>query len=86
MNVNGYEIKPRADLRGADLSGADLDFSCLPLWCGSKGMIVDKRLFAQFAAHLCAMICTDEEVIYHQFILQDIASQSHRAKDLGIEV
>lgn len=34
LDTNGAE-GCRADLRGADLYGADLDYSCLPLWCGS---------------------------------------------------
>ena len=36
-----------ANLRGADLCGADLDFSCWPLWCGSKDVKADDRLVAQ---------------------------------------
>ena len=41
-----------ADLRGADLSGADLDFSCWPLWCGSKDVKADDRLVAQLFFHV----------------------------------
>ena len=41
-----------ADLRGANLTEADLDFSCLPLWCGSFGLIADDRLVGQIIAHL----------------------------------
>ena len=29
MNINGYEIKPRADLKGANLKDADLSFANL---------------------------------------------------------
>ena len=64
--VNGYEIKPDADLQGADLRGADLqdadlrdanlrganlDFASFPLSCGSFGMIADDRLVAQVFCH-----------------------------------
>jgi uncharacterized protein YjbI with pentapeptide repeats len=42
----------RADLRRADLRGVDLDFSCLPLWCGSFGIKVDTRFIWQLIAHL----------------------------------
>ena len=41
-----------ADLRRADLQGADLDFSCLPLWCGSLNAHFDDRLLIQIAYHL----------------------------------
>ena len=40
-----------ADLRVADLSGADLDFSVLPLWCGSLGAKVDERIIRQIVYH-----------------------------------
>lgn len=62
MKVNGYEIKPKADLQGADLRGADLqgadlqganlDFSCLPLWCGSFNIIVDDDILEQLLTHI----------------------------------
>ena len=42
----------RADLRGADLREADLDFSCLPLWCGSLNAHFDDRVLIQIAYHL----------------------------------
>lgn len=41
-----------ADLREADLRGADLDFSCWPLWCGTKGVMADDRLVAQLLFHV----------------------------------
>ena len=46
-----------ADLRGAslswaDLSGANLDFSCLPLWCGSLKAKFDDKQLIQIAYHL----------------------------------
>ena len=46
-----------ADLRGADMSyanlrRADLDFSCLPLWCGSLSANFDDRQLIQIAYHL----------------------------------
>jgi hypothetical protein len=44
-----------ADLQRADLLGANLDFSCLPLWCGSLGMKIDERIAAQIAYHLLAI-------------------------------
>jgi hypothetical protein len=50
-----------ADLRGANLHRADLDFSCLPLWCGSFGMQVDSRFVRQLAAHLYRLKCDEPE-------------------------
>ena len=41
-----------ADLRGADFRGADLDYSCLPLWCGSLSANFDDRQLKQIAYHL----------------------------------
>ena len=55
-NLSGAKLN-RVDLRGtdlkeADLSGADLDFSCLPLWCGSLDAHFDDRQLYQIAYHL----------------------------------
>ena len=41
-----------ANLRYADLRYADLDFSCWPLWCGSKNVKADDRLVAQLIFHV----------------------------------
>ena len=73
-----------ADLREAKLEGADLDFSAWPLWCGTRGVIVDKRLACQLAAHFCVLVCGDDEVKAAQQALLPLARQSHRAKDLGL--
>lgn len=55
-NLSGAKLN-MVDLRGtdlkeADLSGADLDFSCLPLWCGSLNVHFDDRQLYQLAYHL----------------------------------
>ena len=42
----------RANLSRADLRGSNLDYSCLPLWCGSKGMILCDNLQAQLLGHI----------------------------------
>ena len=41
-----------ADLRHANLKGADIDYSCLPLWCGSLSADFDDRQLKQIAYHL----------------------------------
>ena len=83
-----------ADLRGADLSRtnlsranlsyADLDFSCWPLWCGSKSVKVDRRIAAQLAAHFCVLDCDDPDYIKARDAAMEFAKTSHRAKDLGL--
>jgi hypothetical protein len=73
-----------ANLRNANLWGADLDFSCLPLWCGSKGVIVDKRIAAQIAAHFCALTCDDPDYQAARSAILEFAKTSHRAGDLGL--
>ena len=41
-----------ANLTGAKLIGANLDYSCLPLWCGSLKAHFDDRQLIQIAYHL----------------------------------
>ena len=50
-DLRGADLR-EADLRGADLREADLDFSCLPLWCGSLNAHFDDRVLIQIAYHL----------------------------------
>jgi len=73
-----------ADLRDADLRGANLDYTCLPLWCGSKGMIVDKRIAAQIAAHFCALDCDDADYLAARTAILEFAKSSHLAEVLGL--
>ena len=72
-----------ADLRGANLRGADLDYSCWPLWCGSLGVRVCKRIAAQLAYHFCRLVCDDPEVIAAQNALIPLANQFHRVDECG---
>ena len=64
-NLRGADLRG-ADLEGADLKGANLDYSCWPLWCGSLGVRVCKRIAAQLAYHFCRLVCDDPEVIAAQ--------------------
>ena len=73
----------RANLRGADLWGANLDYSCWPLWCGSLGVKIDKRIFCQLAYHLCRTIVDDEECKAAQRALYPLANQFHRVDECG---
>lgn len=71
-----------ADLQDADLRGANVDYSCLPLWCGSLHMKVDKRIAAQIAYHFCALECDDPEVQKAQQSLYALANTFHRVGEL----
>ena len=73
-----------ADLRSADLRYANIDFSCWPLWCGSKNVKVDARIAAQLAAHFCVLDCDDPVYQAARAALLPFAKTSHRAKDLGL--
>ena len=44
-----------ANLDSANLSSANLDSACWPLWCGSIGVKIDKRLKRQLLYHLLAV-------------------------------
>ena len=72
-----------ANLRGANLRGAGLDYSCWPLWCGSFGVRVCKRIAAQLAYHFCRLDCDDPEVIAAQNALIPLANQFHRVGECG---
>ena len=88
-------IEAKADLRRADLSGADLseadlreanlDYSCWPLWCGSKKVRVDVKIAAQLAAHFCALDCDNKDYQKARKAILKFALKSHRAEDLELE-
>ena len=82
-----------ADLRGTkllgtDLLGANLDFSCLPLWCGSLAAHFDDRQLIQIAYHLVkagldsknASMETKDELSK----LIDFANKFHRVDECGL--
>ena len=82
-NLRGADLRG-ADLRGADLWGANLDYACWPLWCGSIGVKVDKRIWCQLAYHLCAVEIDDPDCIRYRNMLLPIANQFHRAEECGV--
>ncbi len=85
-NLNRADLS-RADLSRADLRGVDLDFSCLPLWCGSLDVHFDDRQLYQIAYHLVrsglysknASDETKDELLK----LIDFANKFHRAGQCG---
>ena len=74
-----------ANLSEANLSEANIDFSCWPLWCGSKNVKVDARIAAQLAAHFCVLDCDDPAYQAARAAILEFAKTSHRAKDLGLK-
>ena len=72
-----------ADLRGADMRGADVDYSCWPLWCGSLGVQVDRRIAAQLAYHFCSLDCEDPDYIAARNSIIAFANTFHRVNECG---
>ena len=73
----------RADLLSADLSWANIDFSCWPLWCGSKKVKVDIGIVYQLIAHLCVLECDDKIFKRVQKFLLPFAKKFHRWGELS---
>ena len=85
-NLRGANLRG-ADLRGADLSGANIDFSCLPLWCGSLSAHFDDRQIIQLIYHTVKSGLdsknTSEEVKNELTKLIDLANRFHRVDECG---
>ena len=77
-DLHGADLR-WADLRDADLQEANLDFASWPLWCGTKGVRVDVRIFRQLAMHICGVVVDDDECRAAQEALMPLARQCHRA-------
>ena len=76
-----------ADLRGADLRDTNLDYSCLPLWCGSLEAHFDDRQLVQIAYHLVKSGLqsknASEETKKELSKLIDFANKFHRVNECG---
>ena len=77
-----------ANLRRADLSGANLDYSCLPLWCGSLSAHFDDKQLKQIAYHLVkaglqSKNASDETQAELRKLIQ-FANGFHRAEECGL--
>ena len=76
-----------ADLTGANLRYADLDYSCLPLWCGSLEAHFDDRQLVQIAYHLVKAGLqsknASEETKKELSKLIDFANKFHRVDECG---
>ncbi len=93
-NLSGADLR-RADLRRADLSEADLseanlDFSVLPLWCGSLNVKVDDRIVRQLLYHVIriAQVSSLSQELKDALLSKALIKQAnlfHRATDGGVE-
>lgn len=76
-----------ADLRGANLRDTNLDYSCLPLWCGSLEAHFDDRQLVQIAYHLVKSGLqsknVSEETKKELSKLIDFANKFHRVNECG---
>ena len=76
-----------ADLRGANLRDTNLDYSCLPLWCGSLEAHFDDRQLVQIAYHLVKSGLqsknASEETKKELSKLIDFANKFHRVNECG---
>ena len=79
-NLRGANLHV-ANLHGANLQEANLDFASWPLWCGTRGVRVDVRIFRQIAMHLCGVVVDDDECRAAQAALMPLARQCHRADE-----
>jgi uncharacterized protein YjbI with pentapeptide repeats len=82
-NLQGANLR-KADLQYANLQGADLDFSCFPLWCGSRDIKCNMRLIYQLLAHIYVLTCDDKEFSEIKDLILPYARKSHRANELNI--
>ena len=76
-----------ADLRGANLRDTNLDYSCLPLWCGSLEAHFDDKQLVQIAYHLVKAGLqsknASEETKTELSKLIDFANKFHRVGECG---
>ena len=90
-NLSGADLSRanllRANLSRANLSWADLDYSCLPLWCGSLSANFDDKQLIQIAYHLvkAGLNSTNasEETKTELKKLVDFANKFHRVDGCG---
>ena len=87
-NLHGADLYC-ANLCGADLHGANIDFSCLPLCCGSLHVHFDNRQMIQILYHLLSVVSyskyASEEMKKALLTpeLCDIANKFHRVNECG---
>lgn len=76
-----------ANLRDADLRGANLDYSCLPLWCGSLRAQFDDKQIIQLVYHTVTAGLNSpnvsEDVKKELQKLIGLANRFHRVDECG---
>ena len=76
-----------ANLREVDLSGSNIDYSCLPLWCGSLDTKIDKRIFCQLLYHVLRAGKSVEDKEVAEFLNDPkalaLANKFHRVEECG---
>lgn len=78
-----------ADLRSADLRDVYLDYSCLPLWCGSLKVHMDDKQVKQLLYHTLSIVKYSNNVSEELKIALltetnlEIANQFHRVEECG---
>ena len=87
--IEGDKIGKRANLKGANLRHADLDYSCLPLWCGSLRVHMDDKQVKQLLYHTLSIVKYSNNVSedLKAALLTEtnltIANQFHRVDECG---
>ena len=86
-DLRGADLRG-AYLRGADLRGADLDYSCLPLWCGSLKVNMDDKQIIQLLYHILSITKNSEvnekiKSILLSSELIELANRFHRIEECG---
>ena len=85
-DLSGADLRC-ADLRSANLSGVNLDFSCLPLWCGSVEAQFDDKQIIQIIYHAVKAGLdssnTSKEVKSELLKIVDLANKFHRVHECG---
>jgi len=67
-----------ANLEGANLVGANLDYTAIPMWCGSFGVKVDFRIVCQMLLHVFAVDCYDKRFLLVKKAIQKYAKLSDK--------
>src|SRR4030043_184105 len=87
--LNGEDGGEHADLQYADLQSANLDFSCLPLWCGSFNMKVDDNILEQILTHVKMFDvskCSKENQEFVKLIPDRVKDKLRKRHDLRYDI
>jgi hypothetical protein len=75
-NLSGANLS-EANLSGANLTGASLDYSAIPMWCGTlENVEVDFGLVCQMLLHVFALRCNDKRFLTVKKVIGEFAKLS----------